>query len=186
MRRLPGDLRAALVGAAEALLERTGSLEAVTLRAVAREAGVSAPAIYGHFTDLEALVDAVVDEGFRSLGTAIAASVARHSDPVERLLAGCRAYVDAGLAAPGRYRAMFGARRLPSSQQAFDLLVDGVAACVRAGRSGSRDPRSDATLVWTALHGVVMLRAAGPGLPWPDLDEQVRAAVGRLALLHDA
>jgi hypothetical protein len=91
--------------------------------------------------------------------------------------------VAAGLAAPARYRAMFGPRRVPGGSVAFDVLVDAVAACVAAGRSVSRDPRADATLVWTALHGVVTLRAAAPDGDWPGLDGQLRAAVDRLALL---
>jgi hypothetical protein len=62
--------------------------------------------------------------------------------------------------------------------------VEGLAHCVTAGRSASRDPRADAGLVWTALHGVVSLRSAGPQLPWPDLDAQVAALVTRLALLE--
>ncbi|MGY1688995.1 TetR/AcrR family transcriptional regulator [Geodermatophilus sp. SYSU D01105] len=182
--RTPGRLPADLVAAAAALVERAGSLEGVTLRAVAREAGVSAPAVYGHFADLDALLDAVLAEAFGDLRAAIGAAVVEHADPVDRLVAGCRAYVAAGLAAPGRYRAMFGPRRLTAGQAAFEVLVDGVAACVRAGRSASRDPRADAALVWTALHGVVSLRSAGPDLPWPDLDTQVDALVVRLAMLE--
>jgi hypothetical protein len=91
--------------------------------------------------------------------------------------------LDEGLAAPARYRGMFGDRRLPSAAAAFDVLVRGVEACVTAGRSRSQDPRADAGLIWTALHGVVTLRSAAPQLPWPDLDPQLRAAVTRLALI---
>lgn len=176
-------LRERLLASAAALVERTGSPEAVTLRAVARETGVSAPAVYGHFTDLDALLDAVVDDGFVRLRAAVAEAVQQESDPVDRLMAGCHAYVEEGLTAPGRYRAMFGPRRLPSGRLAFGALVDGIAACVAAGRSASTDPEADATLVWTALHGVVTLRSAGPELPWPDLGEQLTALVGRLVRL---
>ena len=183
MTRTAGQLRGELVQAAAALLERTGAVEAVTLRAVAREAGVSAPAVYGHFADLEALLDAVVDEGFDRLGAAIDAAVSPLADVGERLVAGCRTYVEAGLAAPARYRAMFGPRRTRGAE-AFALLVDGVAACVAAGRSDSTDAAADATLLWTALHGVVSLRAVGPDPAWPDLDAQVRALAGRLALVR--
>ncbi|MGY1821948.1 TetR/AcrR family transcriptional regulator [Geodermatophilus sp. SYSU D00079] len=179
--RTPGRLRADLVAAAAALIERTGAVEAVTLRAVAREAGVSAPAVYGHFADLDALVDAVLEEGFLALRAAIEAAVAGVADPVERLVAGCRAYVAAGLAAPARYRAMFQGRQVPGGAGAFDVLVDAVTACQEAGRSAGRDARRDATLVWTALHGVVTLRAAGVGAP--DLDGGLRDLVGRLALV---
>lgn len=183
--RRDGGLRLRLLEAGETVLERVGSVDAVTLRAVAREAGVSAPAIYGHFADLDALMDAVLDEGFVALGAATRAAAAAHTDPVDRLLAGCRAYVEEGLAAPARYRGMFGRRRLPSAAAAFDVLVRGVEACVAAGRSDSGDPRADAALIWTALHGVVTLRSAAPQLPWPDLDPQLRAAVTRLALIRE-
>ncbi len=177
------DLRGGLLAAAAALVERIG-WEAVTLRAVAREAGVSAPAVYGHFSDLGALLDAVLDEGFTELGDAVLRAVAAQEDPVDRLVAGCRAYVEQGTAAPARYRAMFGGRSLPHAGQAFDGLVEAVRACVSAGRSASRDPRADAGLVWTALHGLVTLRVTAPGTGRPDPDAQLTALVERLALLR--
>ena len=182
---MPRDLRADLVTAATALLERTGAVEAVTLRGVAREAGVTAPAVYGHFADLPALLDAVLERGFTELVAAIGEATAPLTGPADRLRAGCRAYVRAGLAAPARYRAMFGPRQPAAGARAFDVLVAAVTACADAGVSGSRDPRADAALVWTALHGLVTLRAAGPDLPWPPPDVQVDALVTRLALLSD-
>ncbi len=179
------NLREALLAAGANLIERAGSLEGVSLRAVAREAGVSAPAVYGHFADLDELLDAVLDDGFVALRLATRAAAAPHSDPVERLLAGCGAYVEQGLAAPARYRGMFGGRRLPHADQAFAVLIAAVEACVGAGRSGSRDPRADAGLIWTTLHGVVTLRAAAPDRLWPPLEAQLRTAVTRLALISD-
>jgi AcrR family transcriptional regulator len=177
------DLRADLVAAATRLLEREGSVAAVSLRGVAREAGVSAPAVYGHFADLDALMEVVLDEGFVALLAATRAAAAGSDDPVERLVAGCRAYVEQGMAAPARYGAMFGGRSLPHAGRAFDGLVDAVRDCVSAGRSGSADPRADAGLIWTALHGLVTLRVAAPGVGWPDLGGQLSALVERLALL---
>ncbi len=180
---MPRDLRAGLLAAAAALVERTGSVEAVTLRGVAREAGVTAPAVYGHFADLGALLDAVVERAFTDLVAAVRAATTGVEDPVDRLVAGCRAYVRSGLAAPGRYRAMFGGRRVPAGDAAFDDLVGAVDACVRAGASASTDPRADARLVWTALHGLVTLWAGWTDRPGPDLDDQVAALVSRLALV---
>jgi hypothetical protein len=106
-------------------------------------------------------------------------------DPVDRLVAGCRAYVRSGLAAPGRYRAMFSGRRVPAGDLAFDDLVGAGEACLRAGASVSTDPRADATLVWTALHGLVTLWAGWTDRPGPDLDAQVGALVSRLALVPE-
>ncbi|MCA0144981.1 TetR/AcrR family transcriptional regulator [Blastococcus sp. LR1] len=180
---MPRNLRADLVSAAASLLEREGTVGAVSLRGVAREAGVSAPAVYGHFADLDALMDAVLDEGFVALLAATRSAAAGVEDPVDRLVAGCQAYVEQGTAAPARYGAMFAGRHLPHAGEAFDGLVGAVQACVSAGRSASRDPRADAGLVWTALHGLVTLRVASPGMGWPDLEAQLTALVERLALL---
>ncbi|MGY1672551.1 TetR/AcrR family transcriptional regulator [Geodermatophilus sp. SYSU D00710] len=180
---MPRDLRSDLLTAAATMVERTGSADAVTLRGVAREAGVSAPAVYGHFADLDALLDAVVERGFTELVAGIAAATDGVADPVDRLLAGCRAYVRSGLAAPGRYRAMFGSRQVPAGDRAFAVLVRAVTACVEAGRSASTDPRADAALVWTALHGLVTLWAGSRARPWADPEEQVGALVTRLALV---
>jgi AcrR family transcriptional regulator len=155
----------------------------VTLRGVAREAGVTAPAVYGHFADLGALLDAVVERAFTDLVAAVRAATTGVADPVDRLVAGCRAYVRSGLAAPGRYRAVFSGRRVPAGDLAFDDLVGAVDACVRAGASASADPRADARLVWTALHGLVTLWAGWTDRPGPDLDAQVAALVARLALV---
>ena len=64
-------LRTDILAAATELLERTGSEEAVTLRAVARQVGISAPSIYSHFPEREAIVDAIVDDAFRDFNAAI-------------------------------------------------------------------------------------------------------------------
>src|SRR5450432_547055 len=90
-----------IVSGALALIERSGSDEAVTLRAVAREVGISAPSIYPHFADRDAIVMAVVLRVFDELARAIEqGSAAARQDPVERLVAGCEAYVGYGLAHP--------------------------------------------------------------------------------------
>src|ERR1700756_5122098 len=65
-----GDLRRALLNAADAVLERSGP-SALSLRAVAREAGVSPAAPYHHFKDKDDLIAAVASEGFAQLHSAI-------------------------------------------------------------------------------------------------------------------
>src|SRR5215213_3394269 len=69
-----GDLRAALIRAGTELL-RTEGPQALTLRAVARSAGVSAAAPYRHFADRRALVAAVAEQGFRRLQEAMLEAV---------------------------------------------------------------------------------------------------------------
>src|ERR1700743_2641011 len=60
-----------IVRGALAIVERTGSDDAVTLRAVAREVGIAAPSIYAHFADREAIIMAAVVQIFDELADAV-------------------------------------------------------------------------------------------------------------------
>ena len=174
-----------IVTGALALIERAGSAEAVTLRAVAREVGIAAPSIYPHFADREAILAAVVARVFDELAAAIkAGAAAAGPDPVDQLVAGCTGYVDFGLSQPARYGVLFAGRWGPAADyckpvafgpdgrpvlewgaEAFSLLLHGIEDCVTAGRSASTDVVADATAVWVALHGTVTLRTTLPGFP---------------------
>src|SRR6266851_4574824 len=103
-----GRLTEEIVSAALTLIERTGSHEAVTLRAVAREVGIAAPSIYAHFPDRDAVLMAAVMRIFDELTEVIEAA----ADPVARLVAGCEAYVAFGLAHPARYGVLFSGRQI--------------------------------------------------------------------------
>jgi AcrR family transcriptional regulator len=194
-----------IVSGALSLIEREGTDEAVTLRAVAREIGIAAPSIYAHFPDRAAIVLAVVARVFDELTETISqARDACRDDPVERLVAGCEAYVSFGLRRPARYRVLFSEQRLAGDDawrhyskpvafgpngapvmelgaESFALLVDGLAACIEAGRSASTDAMADSTAIWVALHGTVSLKSSAPGFPWPDPEGFVRQFVLRLA-----
>src|SRR6201995_4817736 len=90
-----------IVRGALAIVERTGSDDAVTLRAGAREVGIAAPSIYAHFADREAIIMAAVVQIFDELADVVEkAEAAVGGDPVQRLLAGCPADLDVGLAHP--------------------------------------------------------------------------------------
>jgi AcrR family transcriptional regulator len=190
-----------IVTGALALIDRAGSAEAVTLRAVAREVGIAAPSIYPHFADREAILAAVVARVFGELAAAIkAGAAAAGPDPVDQLVAGCASYVDFGLSQPARYGVLFAGRWGPAADyckpvafgpdgrpvlewgaEAFSLLLHGIEDCVTAGRSASTDVMADATAVWVALHGTVTLRTTLPGFPWPPLAPQLRHQVLALA-----
>src|ERR1700719_4327088 len=101
-----GDLRAALVGAAMDLLEEGGEAE-LSLRAVARRAGVSPAAPYRHYADRESLVSAVAAVGYRELAERLAAAHPTPSTP-EQLASVAVAYVQFALDRPALFRIMFG------------------------------------------------------------------------------
>jgi AcrR family transcriptional regulator len=195
-------LRPDIVRAATALVEETGNEDAVTLRGVARKVGISAPSIYGHFEDAEAVLEAVIEEAFDELTATLRAALGRHTrasteDPEGALLAVCRAYVDFARERPNRYRVMFGRHRASGGSrmtgpratsellggEAFDTLATAVAA-VEGSRSGRPDEVADtlldATALWVALHGYAGLQSSVPAFPWPDADTVVETLVGRL------
>ncbi len=177
-------LASEIVDGALAIVTRTGSSEAVTLRSVAREVGIAAPSIYAHFPDREAILAAVVLRVFDDLHDHIEEAVATVTDPIDRLVAGTQAYVSFGLANPGAYGLLFTRANLgtgfesppqfpfrelpPIGGEGFGLLVDSIRDCVEAGVSASTDAFADATAVWVALHGTVSLWSSMCAGPWPD------------------
>ena len=190
-----------IVAGALALIERTGSDDAVTLRAVAREVGIAAPSIYPHFPDRDAVLMAVVVRIFDELTEAIEqGQKSAGQDPAGRLVAGSEAYVAFGLEHPARYSVLF-SRQWPAAPdyckpvpigpdgrpvlefgaESFALLVQAIEDCVTAGVSASTDVLANATAVWVALHGTVSLRTALPRFPWPDPTAFVRQLVLSLA-----
>lgn len=171
-------LREEILAGATDLLEESGSEQAVTLRAVARRVGISAPSIYAHFPDREAIVDAIIDGAFSDFNGAIYAATAAvgPTDPLERLRAGCAAYLRFAADRPERYRLLFERRTVhpagtpvPSVRtESFGWLVAALQDCIKAGISASDDAARDATVIWAALHGYATLHSLVPGFPWPD------------------
>ena len=101
-----GARREQLLDVTKAIVVERG-FHAVSIEGVAREAGISRPIVYGHFSDLPGLLDALVArEGARALGQlaeVLPAALAR-SDPEERLVAALDGYLEAVQADPGTWR----------------------------------------------------------------------------------
>jgi len=188
-------LRDEIIEAATALLQ-TGTAESVTLRAVAREARITPPAIYRHFDDLDAVLRAVIDIAFDELA-AFLREASAGSSTVVRLRAVCHAYLDFASEHPQRYRLMFGgvwnaaeatakspeefAARGEIGLDAFRVLSNAVDECVRGGESSSEDPFGDAVALWVALHGLAGLRQTTPVFPWPaDVEDRLVDALARV------
>lgn len=155
-----GDLRAALLDAAVALLAEHG-VAGLSLRDCARRAGVSHAAPYRHFASKEALLAAIASQGFGWLYDAGVAAMAPHTDPVVRLDAYGHAYVRFALAHPQHFRLMFTSECDPTAPTAADQDTDGAYVLLRdaaATVSGSSaDPDLAAVSYWSRPHGLAML-----------------------------
>src|ERR1700755_163416 len=132
-----GDLHEALLKAAERVLERDGPA-GLTLRAVAREAGVSHAAPTHHFGDLTGLVSELAAIGFRQFNEAMAAACAPDTPYPARALLRAKAYVAYAEAHPGMYGLMFRTERLdyarPSLDEAAGAAFAGLAHAIAASR----------------------------------------------------
>jgi AcrR family transcriptional regulator len=114
-------LRAELVAAADDILARTGDVEGLSLRAVARAVGIATPSIYLHFPDKRALVQAVLAVRFAQLEAAVRTAV-NEPDAPGQLRAGCLAYCRFATEHPHAYRVLFG--RVPASTLPAGAAVD--------------------------------------------------------------
>jgi AcrR family transcriptional regulator len=191
------QLRTDLLDAALRLLREVGDPEDVSIRAVAKAAGVSPTAAYRHFTDRGDLLVAACGRCFDVFSALLLEAVDGVEDPFEALRRAGRAYLSYAEADPGIYRVLFSNplhldtdptdEDTPGST-AFEVLVGMVQACLDAGApargpGGSTDPDATylAVQIWTWLHGLVDLRITHPAMPWPDPDvflADVQRAVG--------
>lgn len=160
-----GDLRQALVDAAVALIAEEG-FGALSLREVARRAGVTHAAPYRHFADKEALLEAVAHEGFRAMAREMRERMARVTGPLEQLYAAGEAYVLFVVRHPPHFRVMFGPHFTrpmspppePEGEQgAFALLVSTIEAGQAAGLLRAGESRPLTLTAWSLVHGLASL-----------------------------
>lgn len=162
-----GQLREALLEAAERLIDRHG-LEGFSLRACAREAGVSHAAPAHHFRDLAGLQVALVDRAYRQLCTIAEVYMVEAGDNPHAVLPVMGvAYIDFALRRPGLYRLMVGWPGLPQSTQVAGSCRYKIASAVRAaleadGKAAGEERVEELTaLAWSVFHGYASLAMDG-------------------------
>jgi AcrR family transcriptional regulator len=158
-----GNLKAALLKAAFQLVGKIGS-EALTLREVARRAGVSHNAPYRHFKSKEDLVAALATEAFRQLHQSLKDAMASN-EPMGRLGAAARAYLRFGLANRARFHVMFHSAfdrgSYPEYVAAYRDILSLLSEMMHA--RDELDPKKIAIgeeLIWASIHGITELGIA--------------------------
>ena len=158
-----GDLRAALIRLAGEHIAEAGA-EAISVRALAREAGVAHRAAYQHFPDKDALVAAVLAEAYERLEEKLIAAAASARAPDKKLIAIARAYAAYAFAEPNMFLAMTGPRlneagRFPDLEAAlrrgWALITEAVGDGVDSGAFGIGDKHAAAAIYWGGLQGVI-------------------------------
>lgn len=173
-----GQLREDILKAAIALIEKAGSCEGVSLRAVAKQAGIAAPSVYPHFADRDALLLAVLQKLFDELvELRTRAEDAAGDGAWERLRAGVFATVRFGLERPGHYKMLYEGRVISGLSdpkavtfgRAIQIRVVALIKDILAATPGreAEDAERLSLLLWAATHGVISLQINKPTLRWP-------------------
>ena len=163
-----GNLRAALLGEAERTLRDRG-IDALSLRDLARQAGVSHGAPRRHFTDRQALLDALAEAGFTRLADEVGAAIDdAGQDYQARLRAAATAYVRFATRDPALLELMFAA---PSAEspgalhetpaRLFTVVDDLVRQGQQAGQLPPGDPERLRLLLVATLQGIAALITSG-------------------------
>ncbi|MEV6277517.1 TetR/AcrR family transcriptional regulator [Nocardia sp. NPDC051832] len=160
-----GALRDALIEACLRLIETEG-IAAVSLRRVAREAGVSTGAPYHHFADRAALLATLSANGFQRLGAELAAARAAADSPLTALTALAETYVRFAREQPAYFRLMFRPElsqpekhpdAMVAGEAAFDVLGAAVGDCVTAGLIPAQRADTVSVAWWGIAHGLASL-----------------------------
>jgi AcrR family transcriptional regulator len=165
-----GALREAMLAAAECILERDG-ITGLTLRAAAREAGVSHAAPKNHFGDIRGLLSELAAASFARFGAALVADVREDAAPEAQLAAIGRAYVTFARQNPGLFLLMFRSERLDFSRPALRSAADAAFGVLARAVGAQQERHSDAplplsqaadiTAAWSLVHGFALLMLDG-------------------------
>ncbi|MGB8407169.1 MAG: TetR/AcrR family transcriptional regulator [Mycobacterium sp.] len=154
-----GDLKAVILRSAAELVAENGA-DGISLRELARAAGVSHAAPAHHFTDRRGLFTALAAEGFALLAEAL-----RESRP--DFIDAARAYVRFAVEHPGHYRVMFDRSLFDAADPALGAAQDAASVELNAGigtladTQARSDPDGAALAAWSLVHGYTMLLLNG-------------------------
>ena len=181
-------LRERLVDAALAILDEGHDASELSIRGVTRRAGVSPTAFYLHFDDREELMLALLERGFTEFGQLIQQGADRGTDPQQRLISACAAYIAFSREWPGRYRLLFApeldaegvleesGEGLDAGDAAFEDLVELISDYLGGGQP-PEDIQPIALGFWMGLHGYATLCGALPTSVEDRTDEQYVASL---------
>lgn len=166
-RRGGRDLRSELLRTSRQLLDESGP-GALSMREVARRAGCTHQAPYHYFANREAILAALVREGFDELADMLAAAHEGlgNADLHAVLVASGNAYVEFALRHPGVFRVMFrpdvcDPERFPEVVQAGERARRELARLVKAAMGDSAQVEAE-VLIWSGVHGLASLLLDGP------------------------
>lgn len=195
-RAVDDDVRARVLAATVALIDKVG-LSGVSMREVARAAGVSHQAPYHYFPDREAIFAALCEEGFKILALRLERTLASPAPAVDRFVQAGQIYVEFAFDHPALFRIMFrpdlvAMERFPDVEacgdRAFQTVPALVQACIAEGLPAEPSVEALVVLAWSIPHGLACLLLDGPlAKKFPDVlakrEELTRDVMGAMRSL---
>ena len=181
-----GNLRSALLEQAERKVSERGA-QALSLRELAREVGVSHGAPRRHFADRRALLDALAEDGFERLGAQLRGAVAAAGTAFDaRLHAMSQAYIGFATRHAALLELMFAAKRRSgadrvreSADRAFAATLEVIAEAQRSGELGPGDPARVGIVAFATLQGLAAM-GNGEMIGSAPVSEVVNDAINQL------
>jgi AcrR family transcriptional regulator len=176
-------LRQEILTAARELFVKEG-YENVSMRRIAEKIEYSPTTIYLYFRDKDELVHEMCEETFALLTRKLNKILAAEGDPVDKLRARLKAYVEFGLKHPNHYYTAFmheskkrgeaGRYEGSAGAEAFQKMVEGVTVCVQAGRFREADVAAISQSLWMVIHGITsLLISFGEGFPFVERERLI-------------
>lgn len=170
------ELRLEILAAAGELFAKEG-YENVSMRRIAEKIEYSPTTIYLYFRDKRELIDEICNQTFALLSKRLEKVNEAGEDPVERLKAGLKAYIEFGIKHPDQYRVAFMTpcdavcdgvvKTQGPGARAFQYLTQGVAECIQAGLFRETDVLAVSQSLWLVIHGVTALKIThATAFPW--------------------
>ncbi len=165
--------------------------ERTTIRRIAEQLGISSTALYVYFPDKCAILEEISDTTFKALKTELDRVMKDVNDPIDCLNQAIVFYIRFGLEHPNEYQLTFNTRDDElEKQEAGDQPSLGRETFKRFGAvvSGAVKANSEKELdrvtqqLWTAMHGLVVLKTLWPGFPWSDTEELIAGHASMLVL----
>jgi len=160
-----GNLREVLISSALEILKE-GTLQDLSLRALARKAGVSQTAPYRHFEDKEALIVVLIQEGSMILQNNMIEISETSDDPIKQLIDMGVGYYDFSQEHPAHFRLMFGgsledkekhAHLFEQEKKGYDVLEAVVGKCLLQSEVKDLSPQMVRLSCWAHVHGLASL-----------------------------